>query len=112
MVYLMSNYERKKEKYWLLKPIDGAISSDEIHDISRKLNIHPVVTKLLYSRGYTSAKDMDSFLSMESERLCNPFEMKDMEKGVLRVARAIMNGEKITIYGDYDVDGVTSVSTL
>ena len=82
MVYLMSNYERKKEKYWLLKPIDGAISSDEIHDISRKLNIHPVVTKLLYSRGYTSAKDMDSFLSMESERLCNPFEMKDMEKGV------------------------------
>ena len=77
-----------------------------------KLNIHPVVAKLLYIRGLKTTREMDTFLSMESERLCNPFDMKDMELGVLRIAKAIGNREKITIYGDYDVDGVTSVSTL
>ncbi len=104
--------ERKKEKFWLLRPFSSEISEDEIQEISTKLNIHPVVTKLLYARGYTSSKEMDAFLSMESERLCNPFDMVDMEKGVLRIAKAIQNSEKITIYGDYDVDGVTSVATL
>ena len=108
----MSTTERKKEKFWLLRPFSGELSENDIQEISSRLNIHPVVTKLLYARGFSSAKEMDTFLSMESERLCNPFDMADMEKGVLRIAKAILNGEKITIYGDYDVDGVTSVATL
>lgn len=108
----MNILEKKKEKFWLLKPFSCEIGENEIQEISAKLNIHPVVTKLLYARGYTTAKEMDTFLSMESERLCNPFDMVDMEKGVLRIAKAIQNTELITIYGDYDVDGVTSVATL
>ena len=108
----MNILEKKKEKFWLLKPFSSEIGENEIQEISAKLNIHPVVTKLLYARGYTTAKEMDTFLSMESERLCNPFDMVDMEKGVLRIAKAIQNTELITIYGDYDVDGVTSVATL
>ena len=108
----MNIAERKKEKFWLLKQFPLEIDEHEIQEVSTKLNIHPVVTKLLYARGYKDAKQMDSFLSMESERLCNPFDMIDMENAILRIAKAIQNNEKITIYGDYDVDGVTSVATL
>ena len=71
----MNILEKKKEKFWLLKPFSCEIGENEIQEISAKLNIHPVVTKLLYARGYTTAKEMDTFLSMESERLCNPFDM-------------------------------------
>jgi single-stranded-DNA-specific exonuclease len=49
---------------------------------------------------------------METEMLCNPFDMKDMEKAVSRIDKALKSNEKITVYGDYDVDGVTSVCTL
>ena len=103
---------KSKEKKWILKSIDTPSAVAEKERIASALRINPIVAELLYNRGYTTPKAAKTFLYMESEILANPFEMKDMEKGITRVKRAIDNGEKITVYGDYDVDGVTSVCTL
>ena len=108
----MHNSQTNKEKCWVLKDSASPIGQHDFNHIADMLNIHPIVAKLLAIRGFHTPRDMDSFLSMESERLCNPFDLMDMEKGVLRIAKAVGNRERITIYGDYDVDGVTSVSTL
>jgi len=101
-----------KEKKWILKSSDSENNNGAINRIARELRINPIISKLLYNRGYTDAASMKSFLYMEKELLCNPFDMKDMDKGVERIRIAINRKEKITIYGDYDVDGVTSVCTL
>ena len=101
-----------KEKKWILKDCDDAISKQRIVKIAKILNIHPIIAKLLYCRGYNDVDSVKSFISMESEMLCDPFQMKDMDKAIERIRLAIQNKEKITVYGDYDVDGVTSVCTL
>ncbi|MBO5945176.1 MAG: single-stranded-DNA-specific exonuclease RecJ [Clostridia bacterium] len=103
---------KTKEKKWILKSTDTPSAVAEKERIASALRINPVVAELLYNRGYTTPKAAKTFLYMESEILANPFEMKDMKKGIERVKRAIEKGEKITVYGDYDVDGVTSVCTL
>lgn len=103
---------RVKERKWILKSVDDGNSEIVIKKISKLLNIHPIIAKLLYNRGYTDVDSAKTFISMESEMLCNPFDMKDIDKAVKRIHYAIKNKEKITVYGDYDVDGVTSVCTL
>ena len=103
---------KTKEKKWILKSNESPNSFSEKERIAATLRINPIVAELLYNRGYTDPKSAKTFLYMESEILSNPFDMKDMSKGIERVKRAIENGEKITVYGDYDVDGVTSVCTL
>jgi len=101
-----------KEKKWILKSADSEQNNHHINKIARELRINPIIARLLYSRGYTNTATVKAFLYMEKELLCNPFEMKDMDKGVERIRLAIKRKEKITIYGDYDVDGVTSVCAL
>lgn len=103
---------KAKEKKWILKSLDNNVSEIAISKISKTLNIHPIIAKLLYNRGYTDVNSAKIFIAMESEMLCNPFEMKDIEKAINRIHSAIERKEKITVYGDYDVDGVTSVCTL
>ncbi len=111
MVYIM-NKIKQKEKKWVLKSCDDSISKNEIAKISTGLNVHPIVAKLLYNRGYTDLKSAKKFILMESEILANPFDMLDIDKGIDRIHSAIQKKEKIVVYGDYDVDGVTSVCTL
>ena len=101
-----------KEKKWIIKDDPKGAAEAAIARISDKMNIHPIIAKLLYNRGYTDERSVRSFISMESEMLCNPFLMKDIDKGIERIHSAIQNHETITVYGDYDVDGVTSVCTL
>ena len=101
-----------KEKRWIIRSSDDAASSSAISLIAEGLGINPIVAKLLFNRGYTDVNSAKSFMYMESEILSNPFLLKDIEKGIERVRRAIENKEKITVYGDYDVDGVTAVCTL
>ena len=108
----MKKFKETKEKNWILKSHDTDESLNKVKEISDELGINPIIAKLLYSRGYTDVASAKSFIYMESEMLSNPFLMKDMELGIKRVMSAIENGEKITIYGDYDVDGVTSVCTI
>ncbi len=111
MVYIMQKLITK-EKKWILKDLDDASSNQKIAKIAKNLNIHPIVAKLLYNRGYKDEGAIKTFIAMESEMLCNPFMLKDVEHGLKRIHSAIKHREKITVYGDYDVDGVTSVCTL
>lgn len=108
----MKNQIESKEKNWILRSDDTPESNAAVSDIAMSLGINPIVAKLLFNRGYTDAASAKAFIYMESETLPNPFEMQDVDRGVERISRAIKGGEKITVYGDYDVDGVTSVCTL
>ena len=103
---------KTKEKKWILKGSTDLSSRTAKEKIAKDLGINPIIADLLYTRGYTTPETAKNFLYMENEMLCNPFDMKDMDKAVERVERAIATHERITIYGDYDVDGVTSVCTL
>lgn len=108
----MLKIKEKKEKNWLIKSIDSAEYRSAISEIASELGINPVVAKLLYNRGYTTPASAKAFVYMESEMLLDPFKMMDVERGIDAIADAIRRGERITVYGDYDVDGVTSVCTL
>ena len=101
-----------KEKKWILRECNDENSKNEIFKIAKAMNIHPIIAKILYNRGYKDESSVKNFIAMESEMLCDPFKMKDVDKGIERIRSAIKNREKITVYGDYDVDGVTSVCTL
>lgn len=109
---IMKNLNEKKEKSWILKSVDSPEYEDSIQKIAFGLGIHPVVAKLLYNRGYHDESSAKSFIYMESEMLLDPFLMLDVEKAIDGIKSAIERREKITVYGDYDVDGVTSVCTL
>ena len=108
----MHKFKEKKEKNWLIKSSDNSAYRVGVSEIAASLGINPVVAKLLYNRGYTSVESAKAFVYMESEMLLDPFKMKDVEKGISGIAAAVKEGKKITVYGDYDVDGVTSVCTL
>ena len=109
---MLINKEITKERQWSVKYRETAESTRAISEMTRELGINPIVARLLYNRGYCDSRSADTFLRMKNEMLRDPFAMKDMEKAITRIERAIDYGEKITVYGDYDVDGVTSVCTL
>ena len=88
MVYIM-NIITAKEKKWIIKDDPSSVAAAAIARISDKLNIHPIISKLLYNRGYTDERSVRAFMSMESEMLCNPFLMKDVDKGIERIRSAI-----------------------
>lgn len=81
-------------------------------EIAEKLQLTLPTATLLYNRGYTTPSAARSFLTKETEQFHDPFALPDMDRAVSRILEAVENHEKIVIYGDYDVDGVTSVSSL
>ena len=80
--------------------------------LSDSLRINPLCAKLLINRGYVDINEARSFIQKSDSFLHNPYLLQDVRKATARIRRALENEEKITIYGDYDVDGVTSVSIL
>lgn len=80
--------------------------------LSEALGISPVLCQLLVQRGITTFAQAKSFFRPQLADLHDPFLMNDMEKAVDRLNRAIGNKEKILIYGDYDVDGITAVALV
>ena len=76
------------------------------------MKLHPLVAKILVSRGITSEKQAADFFDVSLSHLHDPFLLRDMDLAVKRIEKALAGGEKITIYGDYDVDGITSTSIL
>ncbi|MBQ7365112.1 MAG: single-stranded-DNA-specific exonuclease RecJ [Clostridia bacterium] len=96
---------------WNLKS-DYTLSSDAVRSLAEALKISPVTALLLCQRGYTDAEAAKRFMSPVVGEFHSPFLIPDMEKAVKRLEDAIQSGEKTVIYGDYDVDGVTSVSVL
>lgn len=96
------------QKKWVLKEFD----KEEVINISKAYNISPITAIILYNRGIKTEKAIKDFLSCDLSVMHDPYLMKDIDKAVERINRARDNGEKITIYGDYDVDGITSIAIL
>lgn len=96
-------------KRWTIKP-PGAI--DTVRKLSQELNISLVLANLLVQRGVTSFDEAKQFFRPSLDNLHDPFLMKDMDKAIERLERALGDGEKILVYGDYDVDGTTAVALV
>ena len=100
-----------KNKKWVLKG-----GSEEIRvkakEIQREFGLEGASANILAVRGYDTKEKVQTFLGKENTLMHNPFLMKDMDKAVKRILSAVESGEGITVYGDYDVDGVSAVSVL
>ncbi|MEQ8240453.1 MAG: single-stranded-DNA-specific exonuclease RecJ [Cyclobacteriaceae bacterium] len=83
-----------------------------VNELSQALNIKPELAQILFQRGVTTFDQAKAFFRPSLTSLHDPFLMKDMEKAVNRLTDAVSSGEKILIYGDYDVDGTTSVALV
>ncbi len=109
----MNNGTNRKNKLWsVLYDESLAEGRRAIEEISSSVGLSLTCAKILYNRGCGTAADAAAFLSTGAEKLHSPFLMKDMDRAVARIKTALVSGESITIYGDYDVDGVTSVTLL
>lgn len=91
-------------KKWVHKQTDGAVP-EGLHD-------NPHVAKLLFQRGIKTREEAEKFFHPGLDQLHDPFLMKDMDKAVERLQRAITGKERICVYGDYDVDGITAVALV
>ncbi|WP_438426018.1 single-stranded-DNA-specific exonuclease RecJ [Aquimarina macrocephali] len=94
---------------WTLQPKPD-IST--IENLAKTLNVDTIIASLLVQRGITTFDEAKKFFRPSLEDIHDPFLMKDMDKATVRIQKAIANGENIMVYGDYDVDGTTSVALL
>ncbi len=85
---------------------------NKIEEISSKYHINKLLATILANRGITDEEKIKLFLKPTRIDFHDPFQMIDMEKAIPRIKKAIENKERITIYGDYDVDGITSITVL
>lgn len=97
------------ERKWILKETPDR---ETVSRLSSELGIDPVLAELLVQRGINTFQEARAFFRPSLDNLHDPFLMKDMEKAVRRLQDAVTGGEKILIYGDYDVDGTTAVSLV
>jgi len=88
------------------------IDKELIEQIARKHNISNLLATILINRNIVNEEEINIFLQPKRNNFHNPFSMLDMEKAVDRIVQAIDNKEKTIIYGDYDVDGITSITVL
>ena len=96
------------DKRWTIKPADKTTCEN----ISKALNIHPVLCKLLALRGIDSFESAKDFFRPSLAHLHDPFLMKNMHTAVQRITEAVEWHERILVYGDYDVDGTTAVAVM
>jgi len=97
------------EKKWTILPQPNQVLRE---GLSQELGIGDVLAGLLVQRGIKDFEDARHFFRPQLEGLHNPFLMKDMDKAIERISIAIEQKEKVLIYGDYDVDGTTSVALM
>ncbi len=96
-------------KRWVLKP-QGDPS--KVTALAAETGLPEVLANLLVQRGIETGKDAERFFNPRLSDLHDPFLMKDMDKAVARIEQALQRGEKIMVYGDYDVDGTTAVALV
>ena len=89
-----------------------AVEQETQLQLERELNISSAAARMLVVRGIQTAEEARAFVRPSLDKLHDPFLMKDMDKAVERLHQAITQGEKILIYGDYDVDGTTAVAVM
>ncbi|MBN1198276.1 MAG: single-stranded-DNA-specific exonuclease RecJ [Bacteroidales bacterium] len=97
------------EKRWIIKE-----RGDEkvIGELAQELNIDQHLANLLVQRGITTFEQAKAFFRPRLEDLHDPFLMKDMDKAIRRIEKALQQGERLLVYGDYDVDGTTAVALV
>ena len=88
------------------------VSRDVQDRLARELGIHPIISRILTSRNILNADEARRYLSPSLNDLHSPFLLKDMRRAVDRTLQAVYRREKITVFGDYDADGITSVVVL
>ncbi|WP_339785667.1 single-stranded-DNA-specific exonuclease RecJ [uncultured Imperialibacter sp.] len=94
-------------KRWVYKDLPDP---ETVHSLASGIKVSDTLAALLVQRGYSTFEETRAFFRPHLGQLHDPFLMKDMEKAVNRLSEAIFKKEKILIYGDYDVDGTTSVA--
>ena len=96
-------------KRWVLKERGDP---EKVAELAAALKVGPVLAELLVQRGVYTFDEAREFFRPTMEQLHDPFLMKDMDKAVERILKAIDQKEKILVYGDYDVDGTTAVALV
>ena len=94
---------------WTIKPLPD---SHKVQELQQLLGVEKAIASLLVQRGIETFEEAKKFFRPSLEELHSPFLMKDMSKAVQRIEQAIATGENIMVYGDYDVDGTTSVALM
>lgn len=101
-----------KKQWHLLFDAPDSLATQAVSELSEALNVTPTTAKLLYLRGYRTVAEAKRFFRLEEAEPHDPFLLRDMRRAVDRVNQAVENRERIAVYGDYDVDGVTATSLL
>lgn len=83
---------------------------DIVEELSKAINLNKVLTGILVQRGIKTFEEAKKFFRPQLTDLHDPFLMKGMDLAIARIDEAIAKGQKILVYGDYDVDGTTSVA--
>ncbi len=96
------------EKIWR----EGIGDPEKARRLVRSLNVSPIMADLLVKRGLDTPEKASAFMKPTLKDLHDPFLFPEMDKAVGRIRRALKNKERITVYGDYDVDGITSISVM
>ncbi len=94
---------------WTLKPIPEKTT---VSNLAKSLGVEQPIARLLVQRGITTFDQAKTFFRPKLSDLHDPFLMKDMDKAVQRIELALLNKERILVYGDYDVDGTTAVAMM
>ncbi|HXC69388.1 MAG TPA: single-stranded-DNA-specific exonuclease RecJ [Pyrinomonadaceae bacterium] len=97
-----------KAKRWIVREHDA----ERAASLARVLGVSPILAALLINRGYADERAARVFLSPTYDQLHEPYDMLGMKEAVARLQHAITNGERVLIYGDYDVDGTTGTAIL
>ncbi|MFM6984614.1 MAG: single-stranded-DNA-specific exonuclease RecJ [Chitinophagaceae bacterium] len=94
---------------WTASP---KLNDQKVEQLAERINVSPAIATLLLQRGVETYEQAKKFFRPQLSDLYDPFLMKDMDKAIARIQTAIANKERFLIYGDYDVDGTTSVSIV
>ncbi|HJP95347.1 MAG TPA: single-stranded-DNA-specific exonuclease RecJ [Pyrinomonadaceae bacterium] len=97
-----------KAKRWIVREHDA----ERAASLARVLGVSPILAALLIRRGYTDDRSARAFLSPTYDQLHEPYQMLGMKEAVARLQKAIATGERVLLYGDYDVDGTTGTAVL
>ena len=97
------------EYVWKQKPKASQAASEKL---GKEINVNPILANMLINRGVESFEQAKDYFRPSLSLLHDPFLMKDMDAAVNRIEQAVLNQEKILVYGDYDVDGTTAVALM